>query len=50
MHINRLKKIKSAVDNKAPVKYSHLETEKKKKVKILLPKYIEQQNENRILL
>mmetsp|Transcript_4366 Transcript_4366/g.4126 ORF Transcript_4366/g.4126 Transcript_4366/m.4126 type:complete len:120 (+) Transcript_4366:3-362(+) len=50
LHITRLKTVKSAVDTKAPPIFNHLQVQNKKKTKHLLTKYIDQQNENRILL
>ncbi len=50
MHQNRLRNIKSVLDMRSPPQYSHLQLPKKKNAKLLLNKYLEQQNENRILL
>lgn len=50
MHVSRLRNAKSLLDTKAPPKFIHLQVGKKQKAKMLLNKYIDQQNENRILL
>lgn len=49
LHINRLRKVKSTVDNRAPKKPMHLK-HKGKRDQLILEKYTEIQKENRILL
>ena len=50
MHVTRLRKTKSVLDNRAPKKYAHLSQMKKSQTKLSLAKHLETQNENRILL
>ena len=48
--MSRLRSMKSMLDNKAPRQYSHLLNGTNAKSKQLMSKYLEMQNENRVLL
>ena len=50
MHLSRLRNMKSLLDNKTPKQYNHLTNGTNSKSKQLVSKYMEVQNENRILL
>ncbi len=48
--MNRLKSMKSMLDTKAPKQFNHLQGGTNTKTKQLMSKYLEMQNENRVLL
>ena len=50
LHLSRLRNMKSLLDNRTPKQFNHLANGTNAKSKQLMSKYIEQQNENRILL
>lgn len=48
--MSRLRNVKSVLNNSAPKQHNHLSNGKQPKTKQLMVKYMEMQNENRILL